>query len=102
MWDFSKRQKTLIYFFCFHFLQIFVESDGKNASTKVRIHIQDPANGQIRTEQPDSDKPDEAESGPEDQQGDVVVDDESVDESSRSDNFAFSVKENIGGELCNL
>ncbi len=86
----------------FSFFQISVESDGKNASTKVRIHIQDPANGQIRTEQLESDKPDEVESGPEDQQGDVVVDDETVDESSRSDNFAFSVKENVGGDFFDL
>ncbi len=85
----------------FSFFQISVESDGKNASTKVRIHIQDPTNGQIRKEQPESDKPDEVETGPEDQQGDVV-DDETVDESSRSDNFAFSVKENVGGNFFNL
>ncbi len=46
-----------------------------------------------------SEKPDEAgnEEGEE-----IVVEDETVDESSRSDNFAFSIKENVGGENITL
>jgi hypothetical protein len=46
-----------------------------------------------------SEKPDETgnEEGEE-----IVVEDETVDESSRSDNFAFSIKENVGGEIITL
>ena len=46
-----------------------------------------------------SEKPDETvnEEGEE-----IVVEDETVDESSRSDNFAFSIKENVGGENTTL
>ncbi len=43
-----------------------------------------------------SEKPDIAEETGTETEVDVV-EDEAVDESSRSDNFAFSVKENVGG-----
>ena len=83
-------------------LQITVESDGKNASTKVRINILEPPSTEAAATETEavpvstgSEKPEaEEETGPEVE----VVEDEAVDESTRSDNFAFSVRENVGGE----
>ena len=86
-------------------MQITVESDGKNASTKVRINILEPPSTEAAATETEavpeipvptgSEKPEaEEETGPEVE----VVEDEAVDESTRSDNFAFSVRENVGGE----
>ena len=78
-------------------MQVFVESDGKNASTKVRIHILDPeSTSPDPTLDSGADQNRTDESGQDDQTGEVVGD-EVGDESSRSDNFAFSIKENVAG-----
>ena len=87
-----------------YILKITVESEGKNASTKVRIHVLEPPTTEASTSETEpgidsvsgSEKPEivDDETGTEVD----VEEDEAVDESSRNDNFAFSVRENVGGD----